>query len=468
MRRTFTRVLAAMAAGAALSSVGLTGASASAVPGGQVWASRYSGVSGGGGHAAAMAVSPGGRRVFVAGDSFAAPSASDYAVVAYTAATGAQLWVRRYSSARGVIAVATSIAVSPSGKSVYVTGYSGDGYATIAYNAATGARQWVARYNGPASSDNLAVGLTVGPGGTTVYVTGSSFSGSGWAYATVAYSAATGAQRWAVRESGNGDDNAHAVAVSPDGGTVLVTGSSYTGTATDYFTIAYRAATGAQRWTARYSGPVGDSIPGSMTVSPSGKTVFVTGDSRGATSGHDYATVAYRTATGARLWARRYNGRANRDDSAAAVAVTPGGGQVLVTGYSQSAASGADYATVAYNTATGAQQWVRRYDGPARLDDEASSLGVSPTGRTAYVTGYSGVRLSGHENAQLISDYATVAYSTATGAQRWVRRYNGPARQDDEASALAVSPTGSRVFVTGFSVGATSRPDFATIAYRTS
>ena len=118
--------------------------------------------------------------MFVAGDS-AAPSASDYAVVAYTAATGAQLWARRYSSARGVIAVATSIAVSPSGKSVYVTGYSGDGYATIAYNAATGARQWVARYNGPASSDNLAVGLTVGPGGTTVYVTGSSFSGSGWA-----------------------------------------------------------------------------------------------------------------------------------------------------------------------------------------------------------------------------------------------------------------------------------------------
>ena len=173
-----------------------------------------------------------------------------------------------------------------------------------------------------------------------------------------------------------------------------MTGSSYTGTATDYFTIAYRAATGAQRWTARYSGPVGDSIPGSMTVSPSGKTVFVTGDSRGATSGHDYATVAYSTATGARLWARRYNGRANRDDSAAAVAVTPGGGQVLVTGYSQSAASGADYATVAYNTATGAQQWVRRYDGPARLDDKASSLGVSPPGgrHTSPGTAASGSR----------------------------------------------------------------------------
>ena len=467
MRRTVTRVLAAMAAGAALSSLGLTGASASGpATGAQLWASRYTGVAGGGGHAAAMAVSPGGRRVFVAGDSFAAPSDSDYAVVAYNAATGARQWVRRYSSSPGVIAIASSVAVSPSGKAVYVTGYSGNGYATVAYNAATGARQWVSRYNGPASSDNLAAGLTVGPGGKTVYVTGSSFSSSGWAYATVAYNAATGAQRWAVRDSGNGSDNAHAVAVSPGGGTVLVTGSGYTGTSTDYLTVAYDTATGAQRWTARYSGPVGDSIPSAMTFSPSGKTAFVTGDSRGATSGHDYATVAYNTATGAQLWTRRYNGPANRDDSAASVAVTPGGGKVLVTGYSQSAATGADYATVAYNAVTGAQLWARRYSGPARLDDEASSVAVSPGGRTAYVTGYSGVRISGLENASLISDYATVAYDIGTGAQRWVRRYNGPARRDDEATSVTVSPTGSRVFVTGFSVAATARPDFATIAYR--
>jgi hypothetical protein len=59
-----------------------------------------------------------------------------------------------------------------------------------------------------------------------------------------------------------------------------------------------------------------------------------------------------------------------------------------------------------------------------------------------------------------------VAYSAATGAQLWVRRYNGPGHKDDGASTVAVSPAGSRVFVTGGSIGATSHIDYATIAYR--
>jgi len=51
--------------------------------------------------------------------------------------------------------------------------------------------------------------------------------------------------------------------------------------------------------------------------------------------------------SGAQLWAERYNGTGNGADVANAVAVSPGGAMVFVTGYSQGTTS-TDYATVAY------------------------------------------------------------------------------------------------------------------------
>jgi hypothetical protein len=58
-----------------------------------------------------------------------------------------------------------------------------------------------------------------------------------------------------------------------------------------------------------------------------------------------------------------------------------------------------------------------------------------------------------------------VAYDASTGAQLWVERYNGPGKADDYAYALAVSPAGSGVFVTGESAGSTGSLDYATLAY---
>ena len=173
----------------------------------------------------------------------------------------------------------------------------------------------------------------------------------------------------------------------------------------------------------------------------------MTGASQGTRSGPDYATVAYSAATGARLWVARYNGPANGNDAASSVAVSPGGSRVFVTGASQGTRSGPDYATVAYSAATGARLWVARYNGPANGDDAARSVAVSPSGSAVYVTGSS------------YPGSTTLAYRAATGTQLWLARHN-----DMLLAAVAVSPGGSRIYVTGLT--GPFRYDYATVAYR--
>ena len=355
---------------------------------------------------------------------------------------------------------------------MFVTGYSqgatsGSDYATVAYDPGTGTQLWVNRYNGPANSSDEASAVAISPDGNTVFVTGKSEgtgASSGYDYATIAYNAATGARLWARRYNGpaNNYDAASSVTVSPTGATVFVTGASLgTATGEDYATVAYNAATGAQLWVKRYNGAAnGNDVASSVAVSRTGAAVFVTGFSEGVTSLEDYTTVAYDAATGPRLWARRYNGAANLDDAASSMVVSPNGTAVFVTGYSKgpTATSYADYATIAYSAATGTKLWASRYSGSANSWDQATSLAVSPGGDTVYVTGYSRDSSSGF-------DYATLAYNAATGAQLWASRYNGPGNSDDEALSIAVSPGGDTVYATGYSQGGSSGFDYATLAY---
>jgi WD40 repeat protein len=180
---------------------------------------------------------------------------------------------------------------------------------------------------------------------------------------------------------------------------------------------------------------------------------------------YDYATVAYDASSGAQLWVKRYAGPGNPvddgdDDNVNSLGVSPDGSKVFVAGLSPASNGYSDYATVAYDSSSGAQLWVRRYNGPANGADESygGSLGVSPDGSQVFVTGTSQGSTSGY-------DYATVAYDASTGAPLWVRRYTGPANATDRAHALGVSPKGSKVFVTGASTGSNGYYDYATLAY---
>jgi WD40 repeat protein len=346
-----------------------------------------------------------------------------------------------------------------------VTGYSqgwtsSDDYATLAYSAATGKRLWAKRYNGPGNNYDNAWALRVSPDGSTVFVTGGSDgSGNRSDYATVAYSASTGAQLWVMRYDGPAGfyDLATALDVSPDGSILFVTGDSGRSTGDDYATLAYDASTGSELWVTRYDGANQPDGATALKVSPDGSTVFVTGFSDGSTGFPDFATVAYDASTGGQVWVTRYDGPGSGSDGPAGLGVSPNGSPVFVTGASIGSGSSDDYATLAYDASTGAEEWLERYNGPANSFDEATALGVSPDGSTVFVTGLS--------IGSLASDYATLAYDASSGAELWVKRYDGPAKGDDQAHALGVSPDGFKLFVTGFRTESTSGFDYATIAY---
>ena len=179
-------------------------------------------------------------------------------------------------------------------------------------------------------------------------------------------------------------------------------------------------------------------------------STLVTAGAAGAAPGAAWSPAAAGAgrpagAPGSQLWVRLYNGPGNGFDAASSVVVSPGGSRVFVTGASQGTRSGPDYATVAYSAVTGARLWVQRYNGPGNGNDAASSVAVSPGGSRVFVTGES--------RGATTTGYLTVAYSAATGARLWVQRYNGPGHGNDAAWSLVVSPGGSRVFVTGGSQG---------------
>ena len=428
---------------------------AEATAGAEHWLARFPGPGYSVDQVAGIAIAPDGSRLFVTG-SVAHFSGATIQTVAYDAA-GTQLWHTHFKGTGPYDDSAAGIAVSPDGTTVFVAGTSSTDttkrdYITLAYDAATGTRVWKKRYSSDLGlSFDVAAALGVSPNGSTVFVTGAADGGpAGTDYVTVAYDAITGQQRWTARYAGPFRDNARTLSVSPDSSTVYVSGFSVnTGTGLDIETVAYAAGTGAERWKARYDGPTSrDDQANAMGVSPDGSSVYVAGFSEGVNRQRDYVTVAYRTASGVQRWARRYNGPADWNDNIKALAVSPDGSRIFVTGY-RTGNGGRDFETIAYNAA-GGRLWLRAYDGPGNNDDQAAAIGVSPDGTQVYVTG---VQLTSTSDRQ----WATLAYRADSGERLWGSFLDG-----GKPSVLGVNPTGSDVYVSGI-----NGIDFTTVAYST-
>jgi uncharacterized delta-60 repeat protein len=363
-----------------------------------------------------------------------------------------QQWVRRYNSPVNDYDYARSIAVDGSGN-VYVTGEShssptnGD-YFTIKYNS-SGVQQWAQRVNGIGNAEDIAYSIAVNNSGESC-VTGTIITTTYRDFCTIKYNPNGSAAFFQTYNgTANSQDESYSGTID-NSGNVYVTGYCInSGTGPDYCTIKY-SPSGSQLWVRIYNGPAGDDdFAYSIAIDISGN-VYVTGRSVGNYA--DFCTIKYNS-SGVQQWVKRYNGTGNYADVANAIALDISG-NVYVTGFSWG--TNMDYCTIKYNS-SGVQQWVRIYNGPGNSDDEALSIGVDNSGNV-YVTGYSTSSGTSH-------DYCTIKYSS-TGVQQWVRRYNSPLNNKDEARSIAIDNSGN-IYITGYITASGTERNYCTIKYNT-
>src|SRR5258707_5820957 len=372
---------------------------------------------------------------------------------------GELAWVQRYNGPGNYKDLPAAVAISPDGHTVFVTGRSAGvsltaDYATIAYDTNTGARRWVSRYSGPGNGLDAAAAIAVSPDGSAVFVTGQSAQKTGWAFVTIAYNSADGSRLGLGQYPGY---RPISVVVGPDGQTVFVTGAGINGSRDDFLTVAYEAASGTMLWAARYSGPGGGAAtPSELAVSPDGGTVYVTGPGPSGRGVAGTTTVAYSAATGRQVWAMQ---------SAAnplAMTLSRSGSTIFVSGAVARRVRGhwsRHYCLIAYNASTGTRRCARLYP-VGGSQPAAASATSSPDDRMVFVTG-SGVR---HRRTPGAGPYLTVtaAYGTATGRPLWVRRNDA----SSGGGTVAVSPDGRTVYVTSTAPAGPAPLDDIVLAYR--
>jgi hypothetical protein len=368
----------------------------------------------------------------------------------------------------------SDIALSPDGKVTYmsVNDKHGQGFDTrsqivvLAYNAATGAKLWEAKW-GDFDRYSYSNSVTTSPDGSLVFVTGntrSEYIDPDGHLTTLAFDARTGDLVWnATYDTPGGSwDNGVDVAVDPSGSGLYVSAvsTSPTGTDLDYLFLGYDAATGAQRWATRWNG-IGqgkDDSPFSMVLSPDGHYMYATGWSDGEGDYNvDYGTVALATDgpdAGRILWEQRYDGPAgvHAPDEAFAIAVSPLGDKVFATGLSDDVASGPPFnvnyafATVAYDAATGQALWTARKQWDGTTFNAPEAIAASPDGAHVYVTGQTSSATSTKD-----LDFGTVAYASDTGAEAWSDRYGLPDHTLELGKTISVTPGADKVYVSGVS-----------------
>jgi 6-phosphogluconolactonase (cycloisomerase 2 family) len=332
-----------------------------------------------------LAVSPDGKHLYSA-------AAVDDAVAAFTRndKSGRLTFVEAEFNGQGGVSGlygASSAAVSPDGKHVYIAGFSDDAIAVFSRNATTGALAFVEFHkDGDAGVEGLdgATSVTVSPDGKHVYVAGF------WdnAVAVFVRNATTGKLAFSQVQMDevlgvNGLQFASSVTVSPDGKHVYATGAWDNAVAVFSRNAISGALTFVEAQVNGDGGVDGLWYAEHVTVSPDGKHVYAAGN-------YDNAVAVFSrdSSTGALTFVEVVRDGVDGVDGLAGVlevVTSPNGESVFAAGYDDDAV-----AMFSRDPVTGALTFKGAiHDGASGADglDGPRSVTMSPDGRHLYVAG---------------------------------------------------------------------------------
>jgi len=167
-----------------------------------------------------------------------------------------------------------------------------------------------------------------------------------------------------------------------------------------------------------------------LDIAVRGSYVYTSGIAANAAN-DDLLVIRWASSTGAVKWVRRYNGPARKNDEATDVAVDAKG-NVVVCGWRQTANLTTDWVVLKYGP-DGTKKWTWTYAGPGGGYDYPIEMVVDGAGNI-YVTGRT--QLDGYVEAAY-----TVKLSPG-GDKLWGRRYRGPEKLTTFGDALVLRPGG--------------------------
>jgi hypothetical protein len=189
-------------------------------------------------------------------------------------------------------------------------------------------KQWTKAWDGPGLGIDVGRKMVLSADGKSVYICGTSTKAAANSDLYVLKrSVKTGKLAWAKKYDGPQHKNELAVAIGADAAdNVVVAGWSQNAADVDYV-VASWTKSGAVRWTWRWDGGNGSDMLTDLYVEPAGKA-WVTG-MMAAGGGKAACATARLSATGAKLWAKKYLGPDGLGAAGSTMARRPGGGAYI-------------------------------------------------------------------------------------------------------------------------------------------